>query len=212
MPINVALFADIVISIFAIVDPLGTLPFYVSLTEGFDAADRAVIVRRAVLVLGGVLALFAVLGRFLFAVFSLSLGAFEIAGGALLFMVAFDMLHGEVTRVRLTSQDREEAIEKRDELSVVPLGIPLLAGPGAISVVMIYEGNAGNDPFTVLATFVAILITAGLTFVVLRYGAGILRSLGRVGVMAMTRVLGLILAAIGVQFVIDGIWSAFAHL
>lgn len=212
MPLNIAVFAEILISIFAIVDPLGTLPFYVSLTEGFDASDRAVIVQRAVLVLGGVLAVFALLGRFLFAVFGLSLGAFEIAGGALLFVVAFDMLHGEITRVRLTTQDREEAIARRDELSVVPLGIPLLAGPGAISVVMIYEGNAGNDPIIVIATFVAILITSALTFVILRYGDGIFRSLGRVGVMAMTRVLGLILAAVGVQFVIDGILSVMAHV
>jgi multiple antibiotic resistance protein len=211
MSLNVALFAEIVLSIFAIVDPLGTLPFYVALTEGFDANDRGVIVRRAVLVLGGVLALFALLGRFLFAVFGLSLGAFEIAGGALLFLVAFDMLRGELTQVRLTPQDRDEAIERRDELSVVPLGIPLLAGPGAISVVMIYEGNAGNDPLIVLATFVAIVITCAVTFVILRYGDGILRSMGRVGVMAMTRVLGLILAAVGVQFVIDGVLSVIAH-
>lgn len=212
MPLDVALFAEIVLSIFAIVDPLGTLPFYVSLTEGFDAADRAVIVRRAVLVMGGVLALFAILGRFVFSIFGLSLGAFEIAGGALLFIVAFDMLHGEVTRVRLTVQDREEAIARRDELSVVPLAIPLLAGPGAISVVMIYEGNAGSDPLIILATFVAIVITTALTFVVLRFGDGILRSMGRVGVMAMTRVLGLILAAVGVQFVIDGIARVLVQL
>lgn len=212
MSLDVALFAEIVLSIFAIVDPLGTLPFYVSLTEGFDAADRAVIVRRAVLVMGGVLALFAILGRFVFSIFGLSLGAFEIAGGALLFIVAFDMLHGEVTRVRLTVQDREEAIARRDELSVVPLAIPLLAGPGAISVVMIYEGNAGSDPLIILATFVAIVITTALTFVVLRFGDGILRSMGRVGVMAMTRVLGLILAAVGVQFVIDGIARVLVQL
>ena len=212
MSVDIALFAAIVMTIFAIVDPLGTLPFFVSLTEGYDASDRAVILRRAVLVMGSVLAVFALLGRFLFAVFGLSLGAFEIAGGAILFMVAYDMLHGEVTRTRMTPQDRDEAIARRDELSVVPLGIPLLAGPGAISVVMIYEGNAGNDPLIVVATFIAILITAALTFVILRYGDRILRSFGRVGVMAMTRVLGLILAAVGVQFVLDGVSSAMAHL
>jgi len=210
--LNDLLFVEIALSLFAIVDPLGTLPFYVALTEGYGPADRAVIVRRAVIVAGVVLALFAVLGRFLFSVFGLSLGAFEIAGGALLFVVAFDMLHGEITRVRLTTEDREEAIARRDELSVVPLGIPLLAGPGAISIVMIYEGNAGNDPWVVVATFVAIVVTIGLTFVILRFGDGILRSMGRVGVMAMTRVLGLILAAVGVQFVIDGVLSAFGHL
>jgi multiple antibiotic resistance protein len=205
-------FLVIVITIFAIVDPIGTLPFYVALTDGFTAQDRAIILRRAVLVAGSVLALFALLGRFLFAAFGFSLGAFEIAGGILLFVVAFDMLQGEVTRTRLTPLDREESIARRDEVAVVPLGIPLLAGPGAISTVMIYEGAAGSEPWVVAATFVAILITVAATFVIFRYGARILRSLGRVGVMAMTRVLGLILAAVGVQFVLAGISSALPHL
>jgi multiple antibiotic resistance protein len=181
----------IVVSVFAIVDPLGTLPFFVSLTAGFTEADRNVILRRCVLVLGGVLTLFALVGRFLFQAFGFTLAAFEIAGGVLLFMVAYDMLRGEVTKVKLTPQDRDDAIARRDELSVVPLGIPLLAGPGAISTVMIYEGNASNNPLAILATFVAIAVTTVATFFILRYGQPILRALGRVGVMAMTRVLGL---------------------
>ncbi len=208
------IFADlaIVVTVFAIVDPIGTLPFFVALTTGFSEEDRSVILRRATLVLGGVLALFALVGRFLFQAFGFTLAAFEIAGGILLFMVAYDMLRGEIARVKLTPQDREEAIQRRDELSVVPLGIPLLAGPGAISTVMIYEGNASNSPISIAATFVAIAVTTAATFVVLRYGQPILNSLGRVGVMAMTRVLGLLLAAVGVQFVITGILASFPTL
>ena len=209
---SVPSFLVILITIFAIVDPIGTLPFYVALTDGFTAQDRAVILRRAVLVAGSVLTLFALLGRFLFAAFGFSLGAFEIAGGILLFVVAFDMLQGEITRTRLTPQDREESIARRDEVAVVPLGIPLLAGPGAISTVMIYEGAAGSQAWVVAATFVAILVTAAATYLIFRYGERILRAMGRVGVMAMTRVLGLILAAVGVQFVLAGISSALPHL
>jgi multiple antibiotic resistance protein len=209
---DVAIYAAIVVSIFAIVDPVGTLPFFVALTEGFSPEDRDIVSRRAVIVLGSVLALFALLGRFLFAVFGFTLGAFEIAGGILLFLVAFDMLQGEVTRTKFTAQDREAAVARRDEIAVVPLGIPLLAGPGAISTVMIYEGSAGSDPWIVVATFVAILITAAATFVILRYGHRILDRLGRTGVMAMTRVLGLILAALGVQFVLNGLAAAIPHL
>jgi multiple antibiotic resistance protein len=202
----------ITVTVFAIVDPVGTLPFFVSLTAGFSEADRAVIRNRAVLVLGGVLALFALIGRFLFQAFGFTLAAFEVAGGILLFMVAYDMLRGQITAVKLTAQDRDEAIARRDELSVVPLGIPLLAGPGAISTVMIYEGNASNTPISILATFVAIAVTTVATFFILRYGEPIIRAIGRVGVMAMTRVLGLLLAAVGVQFVIDGITATFPHL
>lgn len=208
---EIAFFAAVTASVFAIVDPIGTLPFYVGLTQGFSEEDRQVILRRAVLVLGGVLALFALFGRFLFAVFGLTLAAFEIAGGILLFLVAYEMLHGETTRTKLTPADREEALLRRDELSVVPLGIPLLAGPGAISTVMIYEGAAAGDPLSVVATFVAIGITTAATFVVLRYGQRIFAALGRIGVMAVTRVMGLLLAAVGVQFVVDGA-IAVAHL
>src|SRR5580658_6331418 len=202
----------IIVTVFAIVDPIGTLPFFVSLTQGFSPEDRSVIMRRSVLVLGGVLALFALVGRFLFQAFGFTLAAFEIAGGILLFMVAYDMLRGEITRVKMTPEDRDDAIARRDELSVVPLGIPLLAGPGAISTVMIYEGNASNNPLAILATFVAIAVTTVATFFILRYGQPILRALGRVGVMAMTRVLGLLLAAVGIQFVIDGISATVPHL
>ncbi len=209
---DLAEYLAVIVSIFAIVDPIGALPFFVSLTEGYDAADRRVIRGRAVLVLGAVLGGMALFGRFLFAAFGFTLAAFEIAGGILLFVVAFDMLQGEVTRTRLSTEDRAEAITRRDEISVVPLGIPLLAGPGAISTVMIYEGNAGNDPFLILAVFVAVGITTALTYVVLRYGERIFRSLGKVGVMAMTRVLGLLLAAVGVQFVINGAVAIAPHL
>ena len=204
-------YVAVFVTIFALVDPIGALPFYVSLTDGFDQADREIVVRRSVMVLGSILTVFAVVGRFLFAAFGLTLAAFEIAGGILLFVVAYDMLHGEVTRTKLTTEDRAEAVARRDEISVVPLGIPLLAGPGAISTVMIYEGSAGSDPFMVLAVFLAILVTTAATFFILRYGERIFRYLGRTGIMAMTRVLGLLLAAVGVQFVLNGVFGAFGH-
>ena len=209
---DVAIYAAAVVSIFAIVDPVGALPFFVALTEGLSKEDRLLVLRRAVFVLAAVLALFALLGRFLFAVFGFTLGAFEIAGGILLFLVAFDMLQGEMTRTKFTPQDREAAAARRDEIAVVPLGIPLLAGPGAISTVMIYEGSASGDPWIIVATFVAILVTACATFVILRFGDPIFRRLGRIGVMAMSRVLGLILAALGVQFVLNGVAAVLPHL
>ncbi len=200
----------IVATLFAIVDPIGTLPFYVSLTAGFSSEDRNIILHRSVLVVAVVLSVFALAGRAIFQLFGFTLFAFEIAGGILLFFVAFDMLRGEITKVRLSPEDREEAIARRDELSVVPLGIPLLAGPGAISTVMIFEGSAPDTLLATVATFVAIGVTCVATFFILRYGPRILESLGRVGIMAMTRVLGLILAAVGVQFVVEGILGAFA--
>jgi len=207
-----AAYAALIVTLFAIVDPIGTLPFFIALTQDFNEEDRRFMVRRSVLVLGVVLASFAVAGRFLFEAFGFTLGAFEIAGGILLFVIAFDMLQGEITRTRLSTEDRADAIARRDELSVVPIGIPLLAGPGAISTVMIYEGEAGTDLLGILATFVAIGVVSIAAFVTLRYGQRIFRSLGRVGIMALTRVLGLLLAAVGVQFVVYGVTAVLPHL
>ena len=207
---DLGFFLAVMASVFAIVDPIGALPFFVALTSGYSEADREVVLRRAAAVVGILLGLFALFGRFLFAAFGFTLAAFEIAGGILLFIVAYEMLSGETGRTRLTSADREEALARRDELSIVPLGIPLLAGPGAISTVMIYEARAANDPISILSTFIAIAVTTVSTFVVLRYGQRLVRRLGRVGIMALTRVMGLLLAAVAVQFILFGVSAAFA--
>ena len=202
----------VVVSVFAIVDPIGTLPFFAALTDGFTEEDRRLVLRRSVAVLAAVLTLFAVAGRFLFAAFGFTLAAFEIAGGILLFFVAFDMLNGEIGKTRLGAEDRADALARRDEISVVPIGIPLLAGPGAISTVMIYIGSAGSNPLDIASTFIAIGVASAATYIVFRFGQGILRSLGRIGAMAITRVLGLLLAAVGVQFVLNGIIAVAPHL
>ncbi len=210
MTAEVPFFVAVAASTFAIVDPLGALPFFVSLTEGFPDEDRLYIVRRSVFILGTILVIFALFGRYLFAAFGFTLYAFEVAGGILLFFVAYEMLNGQTARAKLSPADREEALARRDELSVVPLGIPLLAGPGAISTVMIYEGTAGTDLVLNLAVFVAIAITTGLSWVILHFGVRLFRMLGRIGVMAIARIMGLLLAAVAVQFVINGILGIVA--
>jgi multiple antibiotic resistance protein len=207
---DLAFVGAVTVSVFAIVDPFGALPFFVALTSGFPEPDRRFVRDRAVLVLVALLAAFAVFGRFLFAAFGFTLQAFEIAGGILLFIVGYQMLQGEIARTKLTEEDRTEALARREEISIVPLGIPLLAGPGAISTVMIYEGTAGSDPVALLATFFAIAVSGAATWVTFRYGARILEAMGRAGVMALSRVLGLILAAIGVQFVVTGVFALLA--
>jgi multiple antibiotic resistance protein len=204
---DLAFAGAVIVSVFALVDPIGTLPFYAALTQGFAEADRAFVRDRAVLVAGAILTTFAVAGRFLFAAFGFSLAAFQIAGGVLVFLVGYEMIQGKVGTSRLSEADQADALARREEISVVPLGIPLLAGPGAISTVMIYEGTAGSDPWAILATFIAIGVTVAATWIILRYGVKILHRMGRVGVMAIARVMGLLLAAVGVQFVLNGLHS-----
>lgn len=200
-------FVVTLVTVFAVVDPIGTLPFFAAFTDGLPAEDQRRILVRSVVVSTLILIVFALAGRYLFAAFGFTLAAFEIAGGILLFIVAYDMLRGELGPTRLTSQDQKEAIEHRDEVAVFPLAIPLLAGPGSISTVMIYAGGASVGPLGTLAAFVAVLVTGGATFVIFRYGDAILRTLGRVGVMALTRVLGLLLAAVAIQFILMGVFA-----
>lgn len=209
---DIAFAGAVIASVFALVDPFGTLPIYTALTHGFSPKDRSVARARSVIVAGVVLTVFAVAGRFLFTVFGFTLAAFQIAGGILVFLIGYEMLQGKIGNMRLTAEDQAEAVGQAEEISVVPIGIPLLAGPGAISTVMIYEGTAGGDPWEILATFIAIAIAVAGTWLVFRLGEKILQRMGRVGVMAVARVMGLILAAVGVQFVVNGILATFPHL
>ncbi|EQD33702.1 Multiple antibiotic resistance (MarC)-related protein [mine drainage metagenome] len=201
---DLGFFLAVVASTFVVVDPVGTLPFFVGLTSEFSPEDRERILRRAVLIMAGILVAFTLVGRFLFTAYGFGFPAFEIAGGILLFIIAYDMLRGEIGPTKLTHADREDAAHARDEVAVFPIAIPLLAGPGAISTVMIYESSASSDALGISATFIAIVIVGIATYVIFRYGQIILRGLGRVGVMAMTRIFGLLLAAVAVQFVLNG--------
>ncbi len=127
----------------------------------------------------------------------------------LLFGVALEMLHGERSRSRLTPQEREETLE-RDEVAVVPLGIPLLAGPGAITTVMIYMTAPVRDATDKLFVFGGILVSVLAAFVLLHYADRVFKRLGRTGTRAVGRLMGLLLAAIAVQFIIDGVFGVAA--
>ncbi len=195
--------------LFAIVDPIGMLPFFVSLTDGFSMEDRHFIIRRSTLFAAALLVIFATVGRYIFLLLSFTIYSFEIAGGLLLFAIAFDMLFGETPRVKLSPLDRATLLQRRDEVGIVPLGMPLLAGPGAISTVMIYAQATESSLTGTVDLYVAIVLVMVISYVVLRLGVPILDRAGRVGAVAIARVMGLILAAIAVQFVLDGVVGAF---
>jgi multiple antibiotic resistance protein len=196
-------------TLFAIVDPVGMLPFFVSLTQGFGSEDRVYVIRRSTVFASILLLGFALLGRYIFILLNFTINSFEIAGGLLLFVIAFDMLFGESPRAKLSPMDRDELLSRREEVGIVPLGMPLLAGPGAISTVVIYaQGSEGSIPGS-LTLYAAILLVMIVSYVVLRLGVRILERVGRVGLVAVSRVMGLLLAAIAVQFVINGVSGAF---
>jgi len=190
------------VAIFAIVDPIGNIPIFYTLTQRFTKEERIRIAKRAIIAATITLVVFGLIGQYIFTLFSITIPAFRIAGGLLLFRVAFNMLYGVTPGTKSTEKEKEETLEK-DMIGIVPLGIPLLAGPGAISTVMLYnsQGYLGNS----IIVFLSIFATLSITYVLLRNVDKIFSRLGRVGSLAISRIMGLILAAIAVQFLINGV-------
>ena len=176
---------------------------YLSLTQGFSDELKRRVISNSCLVATVTLGVFAVFGQWIFAVFNFTVPAFKIAGGVLLFVTAFQMTQGQRTsRTRIVEQGRDEEAES---VGVVPLGIPLLAGPGAITTVLIYMSREPIEPLDKMFVFVGIFVAVMITLVLLRSADVVFRRMGRTGTLAFGRIMGLLLAAVGVQFIIDAI-------
>ena len=191
-------------SIFAIVDPIGVVPFFSALTEDYSPQEKRGVIQKSCLAALVVLLVFGLVGQWIFLAFSITVPAFQIAGGILLFSVGFEMLHGERPRTKTTEKEHKEALE-RQAVGIVPLGIPLLAGPGAISTVMVYMSHETGSPVDKVFVFIGILVSILASFAALTYADRIFKRIGRTGTLAISRILGLLLAAIAVQFVINGV-------
>lgn len=203
-------FVAILVSIFAIVNPVGVIPTFVALTGGYSHKERKGVIVKAVLVGCGVLLLFGLAGETIFNVFSITIPAFRIAGGILIFKVAFDMLQGE--RPKSDSNDHEiaDALE-RENIGITPLGVPLLTGPGAITTVMILiaSHDAAQDRLLIYGAVVLVFVAS---FILLFLGERLFGFMGRSGLQVFTRIMGLILAALAVQFVVNGVSQALPGL
>ena len=198
------------VSIFAIVNPVGNIPIFEAVTEGYSKELKRKVVIKICLVTTGVLFVFAIFGQYIFSIYGITIPAFKIAGGLLLFSVAFSMMQGQRSRTRLTEEDQKEAMEK-EEVGIVPLGIPLFAGPGAITTVMIYVSEAASQTggfLDVISVFLGIALTVLISYVLLTYSEGIFERMGRSGAMAFSRVMGLLLAAVAVSFILSGVFQA----
>lgn len=199
-------------SIFAIVNPIGNIPFFVTVTEGYTAEERKLVIIKICVVMVAVLVAFGLFGNIIFSIYGITIPMFKIAGGLLLFSVAFAMMRGERSRAKITEDERQEAI-MREEIGVVPLGIPLFAGPGAITTVMIYVSFAmdsaeGDVYFNLFSVFLAILVTTIISYFSLIYSERIFKRMGRSGAAALGRIFGLLLAAVAVGFVLNGVFDA----
>ncbi len=208
-----AFFVTAFVSLFVTLDPVGNVPIFLSITPHNSEAERTAMVTRAVLVVFGVLVGFALFGNLIFRFFGVTIEAFRIVAGLLLLKIAFDMMEAKPARVRHTPEEDAEGA-KREDIAIIPLAIPLLSGPGAISTVVALTGQAAKAS-SIIPMFgillLAIALNVVIAFLALRSATPITRLLKETGMRVFTRVMGLILAAIAVQFVLTGIKEAF-HL
>lgn len=193
-------------SIFSIVDPFSALPVFVALVGAEPAHAQVAIARRAALTCFAVLTVFGLAGALIMSFFGITIPAFKIAGGIILFGVAFEMMHARESTTRATSEEKAEAGGKAD-VGVIPIGLPLLSGPGAIAAVMVLAGKAHSVTERVIV-HATVLVVSVLAFLILRSATPLARFLGKTGINVIGRVMGLLLAALAVQFVIDGIRHA----
>lgn len=195
--------------LFLVVDPIGNAPVFAALSSGMDGAARRRTAVRAVLLSGLMLGLFTLFGRPLLELLRIEVGAFRIAGGVLLFVIAVDMMfaHSDSGLRTTTAQERTEAAQRPD-ISVFPLAFPLLAGPGALASVLLFAAQA-QGPVMIAALLAVVALVLTLALIALIAAVTIMRLLGRTGVNVVTRLLGLLLAALAVQYVVDGIRGLF---
>ncbi|MEL7117453.1 MAG: MarC family protein [Pseudomonadota bacterium] len=184
------------------IDPIGLAPLFVALTAGMSFAQRRRIGAIACLIAFGLLTIFGLFGDRVLAFIGISMPAFRIAGGILLFLTALDMLFERRTKRR---EERVEEDDPADDPTVFPLAMPLIAGPGAMATMVLLIGETDGTVFEVAAMHGAMAAVLLIAFV-LFLGAGLLeRALGPLGINLVTRLLGMLLAALSVQFVIDGV-------
>jgi multiple antibiotic resistance protein len=189
-------------SIFFLVDPFAAVPPFLAMTNEADSAARRRMAARAAWTCFIVLSLFAISGTFIFKIFGITLAAFEIAGGVILLLIGLEMMQARRSTQEGVSETEEGA--HKEDIGITPLGIPLLAGPGAISTVMVLMGASPTWQHAI-PIFVAIAVTALASYLILASADRVRKRMGETGIRIMMRIMGLLLTAIAVQFVINGL-------
>jgi len=197
------------VTLMVVVDPLGLVPSFIAITHGLPVRARRMVALRACLIAAAILAGSALIGDWLLRTLAISLPAFRIAGGLLLFSIASEMVLG--VRIERQSREAEEAIEERvRNIAAFPLAIPLMAGPGAITASVLLAGRGGPDAWHLAVLLGVIAVVLALCFVVFLLAARITTLIGTTGNVVLSRLLGVILVALAVQFVIDGVRAVLA--
>lgn len=190
-------------SLLAMINPLSAAPMFLALTDGYTGDRRRSALRSALLTALAVLLVFATLGTYILGLFGITLDAFRIAGGVIFFGIGVDMLQAKRSRVKATEEEEREGLAK-EAVGITPLGVPMIAGPGAITTVMVLMTQA-ETPTRIAVVFAAVAAVLAISWAALSAAPALLRFFGQTGVNVMTRIMGLLVTVIGVQFVVDGV-------
>jgi len=207
----IELFGSALVTFLVIIDPPGCAPIFASLTRGTSAAHRRAMAVRSSLIAWAILMFFALLGRPMLHALGISLASFKIAGGVMLFMIALDMVFERRTKRREERAQSIDGTPDAEDISVFPMAIPMIAGPGSIASAMLWVSRA-DDTVEIATVLAAITIVILITLVTLLAAGPLMRLLGdRIEAM-ITRILGVILAALAAQFIVDGLKQSFPSL
>ena len=202
MPLDYAISA--LLTLLVVVDPVGLVPTFLAVTEDLPRPARRSVAVRSSIIAGAILIGTALIGDWLLHTLSISLPAFRIAGGLLLFSIASEMVFG--VRLRRESREAEEAVEEHvRNIAAFPLAIPLLAGPGAITATVLLAGRANGNLMLIAVLIAVVVLVAASCFVAFLFAERIGRAIGLTGNIVLSRLLGVLLAALAVQYVVDGV-------
>jgi multiple antibiotic resistance protein len=202
------LFISALVTFFVVIDPPGCAPIFASLTAGAPQSHRRTMAVRSTLVASGILLFFALLGEKLLGSMGISLDAFRIAGGIMLFLIALDMVFEKRTERRESRADDVKAQPDHEDISVFPMAIPMIAGPGSIASVMLLTAQAKGTEATI-TVLGALAVTLVTTLILLLAAGPVMKALGYKMEAMITRVLGVVLAALAAQYVVDGVKASF---
>ncbi len=205
------LFISAFVTLFVVIDPPGCAPIYASLSAGAGEAQRRSMAIRAILIAGGILIFFAMFGEALLRFLHIDLDSFRIAGGIMLFIIAVDMVFERRTERRQGRAERIRATPEVEDVSVFPMAMPMIAGPGSIASVMLLVAQSDGLP-RALVIFGALILVLLLTLAALLLAAPMMKVIGAKAETVVTRLLGVLLAALAAQFVIDGLKASFVSL
>jgi multiple antibiotic resistance protein len=192
-----------------VVEPISLLPLFVGLTEGIEEVQRRQMARRAVIISALILTVFAIVGGPFLKIMSINIESFRIFGGMLLFLIALEMVFARSPGTRTSSKEQQES-QEREDISVFPLAFPFIAGPGALATILLAFGGATGNPELFMGLLVIVFVVLLITLGVLYLATPAMRVLGVTGTNVISRMFGVLLGALAVQYVIDGLRGSFS--